>query len=111
MSGPSRENASAGRALSKRPTAAATCASTFAGRLARCGREDARAESWPPEPLQRDAVQELPVDARLGASPQPLELGRGRQRCRGRAGSGTVGTKSGSPRAYSGWSRFPAATA
>ena len=37
-SGPSRENASAGRALSKRPTAAATCASTFAGAWrAACG--------------------------------------------------------------------------
>ena len=110
VSGPRRENASAGRALSNRPTAAATCASTSSGASFAAASNSRTGGPLPPEPLERDAVEELPVGARRGASPEQVELG-GRREVVEPFGSGTVVTKSGTPRAKSGWSRFPAAIA
>ena len=65
VSGPRRENARAGRSLSKRPTAAATWASGSFRRQRRRGRELPLRGDGPLQPLQRDAVGELRADVGL----------------------------------------------
>ena len=62
VSGPSRENAFAGRALSKRPTAAATSPPDPSARACAASRTHARPRSLPAEALQRDAVEEAVAD-------------------------------------------------
>ena len=91
VSGPSRENASTGRALSNRPTAAATCASTSSGASFAAASNSRTAETLPPEPLQRDAVEELPVRRPSRRLPEHVELGGRRAGRRDPPASGTVG--------------------
>ena len=113
VSGPSREKARAGCALSKSPTAAATRASGSPGRHPRGLGVDALRRQLPSEPLQRHAVEE-PVR-------RPCRRARGARASRtapaGREPAGSArapprqARRSGRLRAKSGWSRFPAVTA
>ena len=95
-SGPRRENAWAGRALSNSPTAAATRASGSFG-AAPCGRRvDALGRPLLPEPLQRDAVEEPIGDrARAGPALEQRQLGRRGELADGRRAPSSVGTKIG----------------
>ena len=105
------ENASAGRALSNRPDGGRDLCLGVRGRLARRRR---RTRARPSAGDRASGARRRRGACRRRSAPRSAAAARAGRAGRGRRappGGRAVVTKIGRPRAYSGWSRLPAATA